>query len=209
MRGLRKLACILITLCLLCGFDAKVEKKLTGGVIYTKSMSIWQLCRYRDVDLLRKFPYCPFKAYLTVHQYVSVEERDNRNCLVINGDLKAATKADTTYNRKFARKFKAKCTDRQKVRRIYNFCRKIEYKAHVKTAKEAFETRQGDCAAIAAAFYVLCTAKKIPVRYIIGWKDGACHAWNRVKIGKKWYYIDATLGDWLTVKKDGQIMEVW
>ena len=211
MRGQRihNILLALAILCLLCGFDAKVEQKLTGGVIFTKSMPTWRLYQYRDVDLLRKFPWCPWKAYLTVHRYVTIEERENKNCLVISGDLKAALKADTVYNRRFARQFIVKGTAKQKVRRIYNFCRKIKYKAHVKSAREAFETRTGDCAAISAAFYVLCTAKKIPVRYIIGWKHGGCHAWNRVKVGKKWYYIDATWSEWLTTKKNGQIMEVW
>lgn len=184
---------------------------LHGGEFSTKSLALWELHKFKDTELLRKSPlcWCPFKSYLLVDRYVSVINKDNKNWLVISADLIELTKEDADYNKTHAKVYKG--TTKEKVKKIYNYCKKTEYVAHVKTAKEVLETRQGDCAGIASAFYVLCKKNKIPVRYVIGWCDGECHAWNRVKIKGKWYWIDATLENWLSRKQySGRtVMEIW
>ncbi len=184
---------------------------LHGGSFSTKSMAIWELYKYKYSDLLRKSPlcWCPYKSYLLVDKYVKAEDRNNRNWLVIETDLVELVREDAKYNKAHAKKYKG--TDKEKVRKIYRYCMKTQYVIHVKTARDVFENRQGDCAAIAAAFYVMCKKNHIPVRYVIGWADGECHAWNRVKIGKKWYWIDPTLGNWLWKEQySGRtVMEIW
>lgn len=193
-------------------FDAKVTDKLTGGSVSTKSMAIWELYQYRDTTLMRKSPlcYCPWKAYLAVNEYVTVESKNNRYYLCIGTNLKKLMSEDATFNKRFAKAFKATGTKKQQVRKIFKYCCATKYVVHVKTAREVFTTRTGDCAGISAAFYVLCKVKHIPVRYVIGWGKG-CHAWNRVKVGGQWYWIDCTFRYWLSPELwDGRrIMEMW
>lgn len=184
---------------------------LHGCKVGTKRMSTWELYRYRDTELLRKYPLCyaPYKSYLLKEQYVAVTNQNNRNYLIIKTDLYKAVISDAKYNRRKAKKFKG--TDRQKVRKIYRYCKQTTYIPHVKTARDVFKDRCGDCAAIASAFYVLCRKNHIPVRYVIGWTRDGCHAWNRVKVGGKWYWVDATLGHWLWREQfEGRtVMEMW
>lgn len=193
-------------------FDQKVTDKLTGGSVSTKSMALWELCQYKDTILMRKSPLCyaPWKAYIAVNDYVTIESRNNRYYLCINTNLKRLLHDDATFNRAFAKAFKASGTRKQQVRKIWKYCGQTKYVVHVKTAREVFQKREGDCAGIASAFYVLCRAKGIPVRYVIGWSKG-CHAWNRVKVSGRWYWIDATYRYWLCYDLwDGRsIMEMW
>lgn len=192
--------------------DSRVAKKLTGGVVATKQ-PIWKLYQYKETTLLQKPPFiwCPWKSYLVVNNNVTIECRNNYNCICINANLKQLVAEDAKYNQAYAKKFKATGTTKQKVRKIWKYCKNTTYKAHVKTAREVFTTRSGDCAGIAAAFYVLCKGKHIPVRYVIGWDGKICHAWNQVRIDKTWYWIDATYELWIQRKQYAfrKVMEVW
>lgn len=194
-------------------FDKRVENALHGGAVSTTAHTTWQLFRYRDVTLMRKYPFkwCPFRAYLAVRKHVSISNHDNKNWLEIDTDLIDMLEDEAKANRKFAKGFKVKGNRKQKVRTIYKYCKATTYKIHVKYASNVFQDRQGDCAGIASAFYVLCKAKNIPVRYVIGWDGKYCHAWNRVKLNGKWYWIDATAGKWLKRKQySGRtVMEMW
>lgn len=189
----------------------KDRVNLHGGEFPTKSLAVWELYKYKYTELLRKSPlcWCPFESYQYVDAYVTVQKKNNRNWLCINTDLVALVKEDASYNKARAKVYKG--TDREKVKKIYKYCARTEYVLHVKKARDVFDKRQGDCAGISEAFYVLCKKNGIPVRYVIGWAYGDCHAWNRVKIGKKWYWIDATLEQWLSRKQleDRVVMEMW
>lgn len=184
---------------------------LHGGRFSTKSMSLWELHKYKDTELLRKAPlcWCPYKSYVLVSRHVKIECDQNQNWLIIDTDLITAVQDDANYNKTHAKKYKGKA--KTKLKKIYRYCWSTAYVKHVKTARDVLEHRQGDCAAVASAFYVLCKKNRIPVRYVIGWADGECHAWNRVKIKGKWYWIDATLGLWLNRKQyQGRtVMEIW
>lgn len=190
---------------------APLQPNLHGGKYPRTDKSLWQLYQYKYTTMLQREPlsWCPFKSYLLVDKYVTVENRYNKNWLCINADLVKLTYSDASYNKAHAPRYKGKA--KTKVRKIYNYCMATKYKIHVKSAKNVFKYRQGDCAAISEAFYVMCKRNRIPVRYVIGWCDGECHAWNRVKIGKKWYWIDATLGDYLSRKQfpNRSVLEIW
>lgn len=193
--------------------SSRVRKKLTGGDVTTKSLSLWELHKFKDTQLLTLDPLCwtPWRSYITVSRYVTIGTKNNRNCISIGADIVKMLSADAKYNKRFAKRFKVSGTIKKKVRQIYTYCRKIKYTTGIKTAREAFTTGKGDCAAIASAFYVLCRSKKIPVRFIIGWEGDECHAWNRVKISGRWYWIDATFHYWLSPKQyyGRKVMEVW
>ena len=182
-----------------------------SGDLSFKDTSLWELHQYKYTELLRlePFSWCPYKSYLVIDKYVEVRDKDNTNHLIIKADIVGLVREDAEFNKSHAHRYKGK--PKTRLRKIYNYCHRTEYVAHVKTARDVFEKRQGDCAGISSAFYVLCKANKIPCRYIIGWTDSGCHAWNRAKVGGKWYYIDATKGLWLRKKlpKGWSIMEQW
>jgi len=181
------------------------------GDLSIKDAPLWALHKYKYTTLLKQEPFCwcPYKSYLIIDKYVEVKDHHNTNHIIIKSDIVQLVKDDAEYNKSHAHKYKGK--PKTRLRKIYRYCHKTEYVAHVKTAKEVFQTRQGDCAGISSAFYVLCKANKIPCRYVIGWTQDSCHAWNRVKVGGKWYYVDATKGMWLRRKlpKGWSIMEQW
>ena len=184
---------------------------LHGDIYASKSLSLWQLYHYKYTTLLRREPLCyePFMSYVYVDRYVVVENRNNLNWISVKADLIRLIQSDVSYNRTHAKRYKG--STKQKVRKIYKYCCRTAYKAHVKTAHSVFQTRTGDCAGISSAFYVLCEVNRIPVRYVIGWTKSNCHAWNRVRINGTWYWIDATKGLWLSKKqfKGRTVLEYW
>lgn len=184
---------------------------LHGGHYYYKDRPLWRLEQYKYTTLLRTEPltWCPFKAYTLVERYVVIRNYKNYNTLDINADLIELTKDDVLYNRTHAKRYKGK--PKTRLKKIYRYCEKTEYVIHVKYARNVFEQRQGDCAGISSAFYVLCKKNHIPVRYVIGFNGDTCHAWNRVKIGRKWYWIDCTMSRYLSRKlwDNYSVMEMW
>lgn len=184
---------------------------LHGDIYASKSLSLWQLYHYKYTSLLRQSPLCyePYKAYVLVDKYVVISNQNNRNVISVTADIPKLLKSDTNYNKSHAKRYKG--STKQKVRKIYKYCTKTTYKAHVKTAHEVFQYRQGDCAGISSAFYVLCKVNHIPCRYVIGWTKSNCHAWNRVRINGTWYWIDCTKGLWLSKKqfKNRTVLEYW
>lgn len=189
----------------------KFTVNMHGGSFGTKSMTMWELHKYKDTTLLRKTPlkYCPYKAYQLVNQCVEVHKRNNIHYIDINADLIELTAEDVNYNKAHAKVYKG--TTEQKVKKIYRYCTETTYTQGKKYARNVFEERLGDCAGIASAFYVLCIKNKIPVRYVIGWCPDGCHAWNRVKVNGKWYWIDPTLERylWRDLYEGYSILEYW
>ena len=195
-------------------FDKRVNKILTGGSVQTKNHSIWELTKYRDVEFLTKAPmsWCGFSGYLAVQNHVNVENKANVNCLTIDTDLKALLAEEANYNKKFASTYSITGkTVKEKIRQIYRYCKATTYEAHTKTARDVFSKRKGDCSGIASAFYVLCKANGIKVKYVIGWTSTGCHAWNRVYWSKRWWWIDACTGNWMNEEQftGRKVMEIW
>ena len=118
----------------------------------------------------------------------------------IRTTLKAAEK-NKAWAKKKVKKLKISRlpTTKKKVRRIFNYIvDNWEYDSSQQWLEQAIKTRSANCSAFADLFYVLCKAAKIPVRYEIGWTQTnsvkGWHSWNRVKIKKKWYWVDCTWG---------------
>ena len=55
--------------------------------------------------------------------------------------------------------------------------------------------KKGQCAHYAEAFATLCRLSGIPCEYVTGKLPEGLHAWNLVKIGKKWYWFDSCWAD--------------
>lgn len=63
------------------------------------------------------------------------------------------------------------------------------------TAKGALLRGIAVCDGYSEAFQKIMNRLGIPCQVIIGEADGGGHAWNKVKIGRKWRYIDVTFDD--------------
>lgn len=197
-------------------FDDRVNKILSGGIVTTKGMSFWELHQYKNTTLLRKSPmqYCPWESYKAVRDHVHIADTTGfQYALTIDCDLKKLLRKNAVHNRDFARRFQVSGTKKQQVRKIFNFCNRTKYTTQYNTTRDCFERRQSACAGIAGAFYVLCRVKHIPVRYVIGWVEygGGCHAWNKVQLDGKWYWVDATYGWWCNsdLWYGRWVMEMW
>ncbi|MCI6790564.1 MAG: hypothetical protein MR589_05770 [Lachnobacterium sp.] len=55
--------------------------------------------------------------------------------------------------------------------------------------------KEGVCQSYAIAFYMMAVSAGLDCKYVTGTAHGVGHAWNQVKVGGKWYYIDCTWDD--------------
>lgn len=90
-------------------------------------------------------------------------------------------------------------TDYEKVKAVYDWITaNIEYDFSYKVHswREALIQKKSVCQGYAELFGVLCRDIGIDSMYVSGIADGlggwGSHAWNIVKINKKWYLVDAT-----------------
>lgn len=87
-------------------------------------------------------------------------------------------------------------THRDRVERILAYvCKKLKYKRTQPFLTVGIGSGKGNCACYSDMMYVLCKAAGYNVRFCIGYADLTCHAWNKVKIGSKWYWIDCSWYD--------------
>lgn len=74
-------------------------------------------------------------------------------------------------------------------------CKKLKYKRTQPFLTVGIGSGKGNCACYSDMMYVLCKSAGYPVRFCIGYADLTCHAWNKVRIGSKWYWIDCSWYD--------------
>ena len=68
-------------------FDKKVTDKLvTGGTVTSQVLAIWELEKYKETQLPKKYPfcYCPWESYVAIDRYVTIEARPKTNAFVID-----------------------------------------------------------------------------------------------------------------------------
>ncbi|MDR0942968.1 MAG: hypothetical protein LBM41_00355 [Ruminococcus sp.] len=97
---------------------------------------------------------------------------------------------------------------RQKLVKAYDFVRKgtlydLDYK-YCHTAYGALVSGRSVCDGYAYAMQYICEELDIPCVIVAGDTDDSDigHAWNKVKIGKNWYVIDATEANQVTELKN-------
>ena len=96
-----------------------------------------------------------------------------------------------------------KLSNYQKVKKIHDYvCKLITYKDDYKKCSSmysALKTGKGLCNSYALCMYKLLTEAGVPCKFVGGTagtgRDSGGHAWNIVKLGGKWYYLDATWDD--------------
>lgn len=110
-----------------------------------------------------------------------------------------AARQNQAWARRTVKKLKLmKLSPKKRVLRILRYIARLyTYDIRVRFVEDARRLKRANCAAYADTMYILCKASKIPVRYIIGYDGAECHAWCRVKIGRKWYWSDPTRNDGL------------
>ena len=132
-----------------------------------------------------------------------------------NSRVRQTLKACALNKRWAKRKVKRwmKYSPKKRVRKIFDYITdSYEYDRDYVWLEQARGHGKANCSAYADMFYALCKAARIPVRYVMGWAGGGWHCWNRVKIKKKWYWVDCTWGRWISKKlwsDHGRIIEEW
>lgn len=87
-------------------------------------------------------------------------------------------------------------SERDAVIAINNYvCNLITYDESYGDAYSAFTTGKGRCSSYAACVKSMCDYVGIECKEIEGQANGGSHAWNQVKVGGTWYYIDACWND--------------
>ena len=97
-------------------------------------------------------------------------------------------------------KLTKKTSDRKKVNAILKaLCKHMTYSGKYRSIKNCITLGKGVCGDYAEIFRALCWVNGIECRYIggaalgdRGWEE---HAWNQVRVGGKWYYVDMTWMD--------------
>ena len=175
----------------------KKAKLRTLCIVWIAVIGFLILALVSDASITQPFiPNSTFK-WSSYHAYrllsdgdVFMQAKDIHELIIISNN-----------NRKWAervvKKLKlSKLSKRKRVHKILSWiARTYSYDVTQKYVEQARVTHRANCSAYADIMYVLCKAAKIPVRYIIGFDSGTCHAWNRVKVGKKWYWSDPTRYD--------------
>ena len=152
-----------------------------------------------------------YRAYHSIKQW----RYDTDEMIVYMSRLRTTLRLGQT-NKAWAKKKVKKWQKypvKKRVRKIFDFITEnYEYDSYVVWIEDARRVGRANCSAFADLFYVLCKASKIPVQYIIGRAGGDWHCWNRVKVKKRWYWIDCTWGNWLSRKlwrTHSRIIEEW
>ena len=182
------------------GFDGKVTKAVqSGGIVKTQKYSLWELHKYKETTFMRKYPmkYAPWAGYVAVDKYVHIDQGATYNYIEIDSTLWSTLDYQAQANRASAKailkRYKVKGTGTKAFAKIRKYVESGTYQYGVKTAQGFFEKHGGDCCAYTSAVYVLCKVQGIPVRWCMGGLQwGGLHAWNRVKLGKYWYWVDTT-----------------
>ena len=97
------------------------------------------------------------------------------------------------------RKVPKKLKKKRKAERIEKIlCRKMSYRTTGESDEAVLKNLRkwrGECWIYAMVYKACCEKMGIRCRTICGFWKGEPHEWNRVKVGKKWYYVDATRDD--------------
>lgn len=89
-------------------------------------------------------------------------------------------------------------TEAKKIKKIHDYiCDRVDYAYNstdeqIYTAYGALCTGKAVCQGYAVLFYRLCRDAGLSVRIISGIGNGGSHAWNIVRIGRKYYNVDCT-----------------
>ena len=74
-------------------------------------------------------------------------------------------------------------------------CNNMSYLVNDGDAYVGFKTKKGQCMTYARMFEAMCEVVGIESEYVTGYVKQGYHAWNKVKIGSTWYWVDVCWND--------------
>jgi len=99
----------------------------------------------------------------------------------------------------------------EKTKKIHDYIvENVEYDSNLKKDNAYYALKEGSatCQGYSLLYYKMLTEAKVKCRYVTGIgtneSDSGPHAWNIVKLGKKWYNIDITWDDPVYVDEEGK-----
>lgn len=180
-------------------------------------ITLWMFVDSLSANITRPLIGKSELRWSSYHAYKLIEDRETVKTSDVR-DLITSARDNEQWARKTVKKLKLmKLKPRKRVRRIFDYVYwTYTYDRTYTWLEQARVAKRANCSAYADSFYALCKASNIPVRYVIGWADNGrnawWHAWNRVRINKKWYWVDPTWGRWISRKlwsSHSQIVEEW
>lgn len=115
-------------------------------------------------------------------------------------ETRAQTKKVNSTIKSELKKMKlSKASNYTKVKKIHDFIvNRVTYDTSYQgyTAYDALANKESVCQGYALLFYKMATEAGVPCRIV----TSDDHAWNIVKIGKKWYHVDTTWDDPISSK---------
>ncbi len=106
-------------------------------------------------------------------------------------------------------------TNYEKTKKIHDYMvENIEYDSKLKKDNAYYALKEGTatCQGYSLLFYKMLTEANVRCRYVTGIgtneNDSGPHAWNIVKLGKKWYNIDVTWDDPVYITEEGKASRV-
>lgn len=189
------------------------HKKNIRFTYVTPEEKISQVCRYFDMDAFQDdgettalmgdyLRYSLFDGYTADCEYYQ-EEQKYYYTFTYRMSYKTTAMEEKRFEDALDDTLKGlklnEMTDYEKVRTIYDFiCSKVTYdysnnadSTTKYTAYGALVNGRAVCQGYAALFYRMCRESGISARIISGLGKGEKHAWNIVKLGHKYYNVDA------------------
>lgn len=204
-------------------FASAVWNTIKSGKTDIVDIGYWDISddEWFDAVIAMEENYFLFYGSPQVHEYDEYDE-GNSNNINLCGDEGKHAYVDVKTSREYLKKseermkrfnkatngyLRSGMTQKEKVKAIAKaVCAWFEYDSNVKykSFDTCFKNHKGVCYNYATLFRALCIYNGIDCQTIEGYAAGGLHAWNQVKIGKTWYYIDTTWIDcgnddyWLT-----------
>ena len=145
--------------------------------------------------------YATYHAYKTLKETDAIRLKQGKTYCVytVDGKALAPLVAEAKANRELVDKairslgIRKTVTVRTAIKDVSDYLYYIvPSNRQPRWANDLLTKKGGNCAAHSAAFKAFMVQIGIPCEFLIGNIDEGCHAWNRVKIDGKWWYIDVT-----------------
>ena len=185
----------------------QIMTAIRSGKYYT---SIEVNCSDTNYDnVLNAIQYTYFRYTKSIHTCFRYSKSGNQ----IIGISIFAESAKKKYNQNLSLEktikkwtkncLKKKMSSKEKKNAIVKYlAKKAKYSNHYTTGESILLKGKGCCEAYASVFEGMCKAAGLSsCRTCLGKEGGYGHAWNVVKIGKKWTYVDPTFYDTAKQKK--------
>lgn len=130
---------------------------------------------------------------------ISTDVADAAESLTLQPSFMNVKQKDKAYLRQIIKTETKNCkNDLEKVKAIHDWMVKnisydTTYRQH--NASDTLNNKVAVCSGYSTLFWNFMKEMGIPCEIVLGYSRGSSHAWNEVKLGGKWYYIDVTWDD--------------